>query len=99
MENKIDSETEITLREGQAYLDFIQSRGWLLAKDQIITPALMDLQSVQDIKHNSPTDMARAVYAKQLAVEYLMAIIRSIEGRGEQHAANRELMRDPIQII
>lgn len=99
MENKIDDETEITLREGQAYLDFIKSRGWLLAKEQVITPALLDLQSVQNIKHTGPTDMAREVYARQLAVEYVMGIIRDIEGRGQQHEANRELMKEHVQII
>lgn len=95
----MDNETQKVVSEGQKYLDFIESPAWGLVKEQVITPALLDLQSVNNIKRSGPTDMAREVYARQIAVEYIMAIIRDIEGRAEQYKSNQGLVADALQII
>lgn len=95
----MDNETRTVVIEGESFLNLIESKGWGLAKEQIITPFLLDMQSVQNIKHSSVTDMAREVYARQLAVTYVMDMIKEIEGRGEQHKANRALTQDTIQVI
>lgn len=95
----MDTETKIVTAEGQAFLDLIQSKGWGMAKELVITPFLLDMQSVQNIKHSSVTDMAREVYARQLAVTYVMDMIKEIEGRGEQHKLNADLTKEVVQVI
>lgn len=95
----MDTETKIVTEEGQAFLDLIQSKGWGLAKETIITPFLLDMQSVNNIKHGTTTDIAREVYARQIAVEYVVNMLKDIEGRGEQHKNNAELTKEVIQIV
>lgn len=94
----MDPDTQRVYNEGEQYYQLVNSKGWRLVKEQVVTPQLLDLQSVQNIKHTGPTDMAREVYARQLAVDYVMEIIRSIEGRAQQHIDNAALTQD-VQIV
>jgi hypothetical protein len=95
----MDAETQKIYDEGEKYFQLVTSKGWLLVKEQIFTPGLLDLQSVQNIKHSSVTDMAREVYARQLACEYVMAMLKDIEGRAQQHIDNQSLTQDTVQVI
>ena len=93
------NETIKIVSEGEHFADLVKSKGWGLVKDQVITPFLMDMQSVRNIKRSSVTDMAREVYARQIAVDYVLDMVKQIEGRAEQHAQNLALTQDPIQIM
>lgn len=93
----MDSETQKIYAEGEAVADYVHSKAWIQVK-QIVADKILDLQSVLNIKRGSPTDMAQEVYARQLAAEYLMDIIREVEGRAEQHQSNKTLMGDTIII-
>lgn len=95
----MDKETQQVYDEGELFLQLVQHKAWGLAKELVFTPGLLDLQSVQNIKHTGPTDMAREVFARQLACDYVMNMLKDIEGRAQQHVANASLTQDTVTII
>lgn len=94
----MDKETEQIFSEGEALSDYVKTRAWKIIKE-IISNHILDLQSVMNIKSNGPTDMAREVFARQLAIDYLLVIVKEIEGKAQQHDSNKALTEDRLQII
>lgn len=94
----MDAETQEVFMEGEAISDFVKTKAWKIIKAKI-SDKMLDLQSVMNVKHTGPTDMAREVIARQLAVDYLYEILKEIEGIAQQHDGNKALAPDQVQII
>lgn len=94
----MDAETQTNYKEGELYLQIIQHPGWELIKEQVINPAILDLQSVNNINLSTVTDIAREVYARKMAVTYLVDILKDVEGRAIQHK-NNNYSQDKLVII
>lgn len=90
-----DEEDMQTMTEGQVLADFTRSAAWGHIRT-MFNNYVLDLQSVMNIDRKSPQDMATEVYARQLATDYLMQLIKNVEGRAQQHEANQSLTRDPV---
>lgn len=94
----MDAETQQVFSEGEAISDYVRTKAWKIVKEKF-SEKIMDLQSVMNIKHLEPEQMAREVFARQLACDYILALIKDVEGIASQHDANKSLTQDTIQII
>lgn len=95
----MDQETQKVYSEGESISDYIKSKGWGIVKE-IFTNKILDLESVRNIKRGSVEEIANEVLARTAASDILKELITDIEGLGQQHDSNRELMSDnKIQII
>lgn len=93
----MDKETSEVYSEGQMAVDFIKSKEWTWIK-KLLGDKIIDMQSVLNIKRVSPTDMAREVWARQMATDILFEVLKDVEGMAEKHEANVGLMSDPTII-
>lgn len=94
----MDAETQQVFSEGEAISDYVRTKAWRIVKEKF-TNRIMDLQSVMNIKHLEPEQMAREVFARQLACDYILDLIKDVEGQAAQHNSNKSLTQDSIQII
>lgn len=95
----MDKETLSINREGQMIDDFTKSEGWTWIKDRL-TERILDLQSIRNINDKlSPEEVVLDIKARNTAVEILLEVIRTVEGRASQHANNNHLTEIHEEII
>ncbi len=94
----MDQETQKIYSEGETISDYTKSKGWSIVKEKL-TNKILDLESVRNINLGSPQEIPIQVTARIVAGDILKELINEIEGIGDQHSANLELMSDKLKII
>jgi len=82
----VDSETATIQAEGQMIASYVESDGWRWVKDRLMEK-IMDLQSIMNVD-GTPENVIVDLKSRRMAVETLVALIKQIESRAEQHSNN-----------
>lgn len=82
----MDSETAQVQAEGQMIADYVKSDGWRWVKDRLMEK-IMDLQSIMNVD-GTPENVIVDLKSRRMAVETLVALIKQVESRAEQHSNN-----------
>lgn len=91
----LDTDTQQIIKDGEALTNFTDLPAWTMIK-QMFTDRITDLQSVMNIDAKTPTDVAREVIARRMAVDYMFELLKDIEGKAQQYRANQSLIQDSI---
>lgn len=95
----MDNETAQIVTEGDAVYNYVNSKGWQEVK-QIFTDKIIDLQSIKNLsKGVTATTLAREIATREAAVDILLEIIREVEGKAQQFDGNRNLTKNPEEVI
>lgn len=89
----LDSETDKALTDGEELTRMTQSRGWGIARS-MLSDAIIDLQNIHNINDASIDNVVVDIKSRKAAVAILYAWLKQVEGRVEQHEANKNLMID-----
>lgn len=88
-----DPDTEKELGEGEALVLMTQSAGWGIARALLIED-IMDLQNIHNVSDASIDNVVVDIKSRKAAVAILYAWLKKVEGRVEQHAANKASLID-----
>lgn len=91
----MDAETYLNAQEGEKFQRINESETWAEIKG-ILTEKIMDLQSIRNLTDTDPEQIIIDLKARNYSIDTLLALIRDIEGRAEQHKANKPLIEDYI---
>lgn len=85
-----DKETQEVLSDGEELTNMAKSRGWGLARG-MLADKILDLQNIHNVDDASIDNLVVDIKARKAAAAILYEWLKTVEGRVEQHAANKEM--------